>query len=67
MADAQTVIKLSGNKCYNAQQFIEAWLDMGVTPHVAQNTWGRRSAVPYAIAQTDGYAVSQQKRKLIQS
>ena len=33
--------------------------------HVAQNTSERHSAVPDAIAQTDGYAVSQQKRKLI--
>ena len=41
-------------------------LEMKVTPHVAQNTSGRRSAVPDAIAQTDGYAVSQQKRKLIE-
>ena len=39
---------------------------MKVTPHVAQNTSGRRSAVPDAIAKTDGYAISQQKRKLIE-
>jgi hypothetical protein len=37
-----------------------------VTPHVAQNTSGRRSAVPDAIAQSEGYAMSQQKRKLIE-
>ena len=39
---------------------------MNVVPHVAQNTSGRRSAVPDAIAQKAGYAVSQQKRKLIE-
>jgi hypothetical protein len=39
---------------------------MGVTPHVAQNTSGRRSAVPDAIAATAGYAISQNKRKLIE-
>lgn len=39
---------------------------MSVTPHVAQNTWGRRSAVPDAIASSEGYAISQQKRKLIE-
>ena len=38
---------------------------MKVTPHVAQNTAGRRSAVPDEIATTVGYAISQQKRKLI--
>jgi hypothetical protein len=39
---------------------------MKVTPHVAQNTSGRRSAVPDAIARSEGYAISQQKRKLIE-
>ncbi|SOZ02264.1 transposase (fragment) [Cupriavidus taiwanensis] len=37
-----------------------------MTPHVAQNTSGRRSAVADAIASSAGYAVSQQKRKLIE-
>ena len=39
---------------------------MKVTPHVAQNNSGRQSAVPESIAQSAGYAVSQQKRKLIE-
>ena len=38
---------------------------MNVTAHVAQNTSGRRSAVPDAIAASVGYAISVQKRKLI--
>ncbi|CDS54750.1 Mobile element protein [Polaromonas sp. CG9_12] len=63
---AQTAITLGANKGYDAHEFIEAFLAMGVTPHVAQNTSGRRSAVPDAMAQTDGYTVSQQKRKLIE-
>ena len=37
-----------------------------MTPHVAQNKSGRESAVPDAIAQSKGYAMSQQKRKLIE-
>ena len=64
--DEQTVITLGADKGYDAKEFIKACLEMGVIPHVAQNTSGRRSAVPDAIAQTDGYAVSQQKRKLIE-
>ena len=64
--DAQAEITLGADKGYDAQEFIEACLEMKVTPHVAQNTSGRRSAVPDAIAQTDGYAISQQKRKLIE-
>jgi len=39
---------------------------MKVTSHVAQNTSGRRSAVPDTIASSVGYAISQQKRKLIE-
>ncbi|WP_312262203.1 transposase, partial [Limnohabitans sp.] len=33
---------------------------------VAQNTSNRTSAVPDSIAKSDGYAISQQKRKLIE-
>ena len=65
LTDAQT-ITLGADKGYDAQEFIEACLAMGVMPHVAQNTSGRRSAVPSAIAQSEGYAMSQQKRKLIE-
>ena len=39
---------------------------MNVILHVAQNTSGRRSAVPDAIALSAGYAISVQKRKLIE-
>jgi len=50
----------------DAQEFIEACQKMKITPHVAQNTSGRRSAVADAIASSVGYAISQQKRKLIE-
>ena len=66
LPDGKTTITLGADKGYDAQEFIEACLSMGVVPHVAQNTTGRRSAVPDAIAQSEGYAVSQQKRKLIE-
>ena len=39
---------------------------MNVLPHVSQNTAGRRSAAPDEIAASAGYAVSVQKRKLIE-
>ncbi len=64
--DPDTEITVGADKGYDAQEFIEACLEMKVTPHVAQNTSGRRSAVPDAIACCPGYAVSQQKRKLIE-
>ena len=37
-----------------------------MTPHLARNTSGRRSNVPPAIAETDGYAASQRLRKRIE-
>ena len=64
--DAKAEITLGADKGYDAQEFIDACIEMKITPHVAQNTSGRRSAVPEAIAKTDGYAVSQKKRKLIE-
>lgn len=72
MADAKQVaheqaqITLGADKGYDAAEFIEALTQMKVLPHVAQNTSGRRSAVPDSVAKSDGYAISQQKRKLIE-
>jgi transposase len=64
--DPAREITLGADKGYDAEEFVEACVDMNVTPHVAQNNSGRHSAVPEAIAQSAGYAVSQQKRKLIE-
>ncbi len=64
--DANAEITLGADKGYDAQEFIEACQEMKVTPRVAQNTSGRRSAVPDTIASSVGYAISQQKRKLIE-
>lgn len=64
--DPAREITLGADKGYDAQEFVQACVDMKVTPHVAQNKSGRHSAVPQAIAQSEGYAVSQQKRKLIE-
>ena len=66
LPDEKTVITLDADKGYDAQEFIKACVATNVTPHVAQNTSGRHSAVSDAIAQSEGYAVSQQKRKLIE-
>ncbi|WP_244814578.1 IS5 family transposase [Caballeronia sp. Lep1P3] len=64
--DANAEITLGADKGYDAQEFIEACQQMKVTPHVAQNTSGRRSAVADAIASSLGYSISQRKRKLIE-
>jgi len=54
------------DKGYDAAEFIEALQEMKVVPHVAQNKSGRASAVPDAISNSEAYAISQQKRKLIE-
>lgn len=64
--DAQREITLGADKGYDAAEFVQACQAMNVTPHVAQNQSGRSSAVPESIAQSVGYAISQQKRKLIE-
>ena len=64
--DEKIEVTLGADKGYDAKEFIDECIKLNVTPHVAQNTSGRSSAVPEAIAQTAGYAVSQQKRKLIE-
>ena len=64
--DPQIEITLGADKGYDAREFIDALAQMKITPHVAQNISGRRSAVPDTIAATAGYGISQQKRKLIE-
>ncbi len=66
VADETAEITLGADKGYDAREFIDALTELNVLPHVAQNTSHRRSAVPYEIADSDGYAISQQKRKLIE-
>ena len=64
--DDEREITVGADKGYDAREFIDACVAMKVTPHVARNTSGRQSAVPDEIAQTEGYAISQRKRKLIE-
>ena len=59
-------ITLGADKGYDAREFVQECLRMKVVPHVAQNKSGRSSAVPDAIAQSVGFGISQQKRKLIE-
>lgn len=66
VADDVAQVTQGANKGYDAAELIKAVTDMNVVPHVAQNTSGRKSAVPGSIAKTEGYAISQQKRKLFE-
>lgn len=65
-ANPEATITLGADKGYDAMEFITALQEMDVIPHVAQNTSNRCSAVPEEIATSEGYAISQSKRKLIE-
>lgn len=66
VADPRVEVTLGADKGYDAKEFIAELQRLNVTPHVAQNKSGRSSAVPDEIAKSDGYALSQRKRKLIE-
>jgi transposase len=57
---------LGADKGYDTRAFVAALRERNVTPHVAQNTSGRRSAIDGRTTRHVGYAVSQRKRKLVE-
>jgi hypothetical protein len=57
---------LGADKSYDTHAFVEALRSLKVTPHVAQNTSNRSSAIDGRTTHHSGYLVSQQKRKLIE-
>ena len=57
---------VGADKGYDTRGFVEALRSLGVTPHVAQNTSNRSSAIDGRTTRHAGYVVSQQKRKLIE-
>ena len=59
-------ITLGADKGYDAKAFIVSLTDRRSPRMWRKNTSGRRSAVPGEIANTEGYSISQQKRKLIE-
>ena len=65
-ADRPQTITLGADKAYDAEDFINELRSMKVTPHVAQNTSGRRSAIDKRTTRHGGYAVSQRIRKRIE-
>ena len=65
-ANPEGEITLGADKGYDAAEFVKALNDIKVVPHIAQNKSGRASNVPDEIAASEGYAISQQKRKLIE-
>lgn len=59
-------ITLAADKAYDVADFIAKLRALGVTPHVAQNTTNRRSAIDGRTTRHPGYAVSQRIRKRIE-
>jgi len=59
-------ITLGGDKNYDTHQFVEDLRARQVTPHVAQHTTNRASAIDGRTTRHPGYAVSQQKRKRVE-
>jgi IS5 family transposase len=59
-------VTLSADKGYDSADFVIELRERTVTPHVAQNTNGRRSAIDARTTRHSGYAVSQCIRKRIE-
>ena len=59
-------LTLGGDKNYDTRDFVRELRRMNVTPHVAQNTTNRSSAIDARTTRHAGYAVSQQKRKRVE-
>jgi len=59
-------ITLGGDKGYDAASFVAALRALNATPHVAQNTSGRRSAIDGRTTRHAGYRASQIIRKRIE-
>lgn len=65
-ADRPRAITLGADKAYDTQDFVNELRSMKVTPHVAQNTSGRSSAIDGRTTRHPGYLVSQRLRKRIE-
>lgn len=58
---------LAADKAYDTSDFVAACRDAGVTPHVAQNTNGRRSAIDGRTTRHAGYAHSLRTRAWLET
>jgi IS5 family transposase len=65
-ADRSRRITLAADKGYDAADFVNELRSMNVTPHVARNTSGRRSAIDGRTTRHAGYGTSQRVRKRIE-
>lgn len=59
-------VTMAADRGYDTRDFVHEMRGMNVTPHVAQNTNGRRSAIDGRTTRHTGYLLSQKKRKRIE-
>jgi hypothetical protein len=55
-------LTLGADKAYDVREFVDDLRDLNVTPHIAQNTSNRTSAIDARTTRHPGYAISQRKR-----
>lgn len=60
------VVTVGADKGYDTRDFVAQARDLEVTPHVAQNTSGRKSAIDGRTTRHPGYAISQRTRKRVE-
>ncbi len=65
-AERPQPVTLGADKGYDAGEFVMELRDKAVTPHVAQNTSARRSAIDARNTRHPGYAISQRIRKRVE-
>jgi transposase len=59
-------VTVGADKAYDTHDFVRDLRDLKVTPHVAQNTKNRSSAIDGRTTRHAGYAISQWKRKRVE-
>jgi transposase len=59
-------VTVSGDKNYDTHAFVQDLRALQITPHVAQHTTNRASAIDGRTTRHPGYTVSQQKRKRVE-
>ena len=57
---------LGADRAYDTRDFVWDLRGLGVTPHVAQNERGRRSAIDRRTTRHPGYRQSQRRRKIVE-
>jgi transposase len=59
-------VTLGADRGFDAGDFVMELRERRVTPHIAQNTSGRRSAIDGRTTRHEGYALSQRARKRVE-